>query len=128
LKFVGALRSLPETLLFRYEDRFTAGTTTADSLAKLFAIRLEPARLAAISRKYEATATRAYAARLDALPNVNRSPDNPNDAWCPITQIHRGHIGKLVSGRWRDLPADQRRAIADLCGEEAAAFGYEFDA
>ena len=127
LKFVGALRTLPETLPLRYEDRFTIGTGTAESLTRLLGLRLEIDRLSAISRKYDAATTRAYAANLDNLPNLNRSHDNPDDAWCPVTQIHRGHIGKQVSGRWRDLPADQRRAIADLCGEEASAFGYEFD-
>jgi hypothetical protein len=127
LKFASSLRPLSETLLFRYEDRFTSGATTAGALARVFGIRLDAAQLAAISRKYDAAATRAYAANLDALPNLNRSPDNSSDAWCPTTQIHRGHIGKLVSDRWRNLPAEQRRVIADLCGEEAAAFGYEFD-
>ncbi|HLG89605.1 MAG TPA: hypothetical protein VKZ79_20685 [Alphaproteobacteria bacterium] len=127
LKFVGPLRALPDTLPFRYEDRFTAGTITAESLTRLFGLKLDSSRLTNISRKYDAAATRAYAAKLESLPKLNRSPDNPDDVWCPITQIHRGHIGKLVSGRWRDLPADHRRAIADLCGEEASAFGYEFD-
>jgi hypothetical protein len=90
-------------------------------------MRLDSARLTAISRKYDAAATRAYADDLASLPKLNRSTDNPDDVWCPVTQIHRGHIGKLTSGRWHDLPADQRRAIADFCAEEAAAFGYEFD-
>ena len=128
LKFSSALRALPETLQLRYEERYTAGTGTAESLAQLFGMRLDPARLTAISRKYDTAATRTYAANLASLPNLNRSTDNPEDVWCPVTQIHRGHIGKLASGRWRALPADQRRAVADLCAEEAAAFGYEFDA
>ena len=127
LRFAGLLRPLPDTLLFRYEDRFTSGSATAALLAAEFGIRLDSERLSAISRKYDAAGTRAYADRLDSLPSLFRSPDNANDVWCPTTQIHRGHIGKLVSGRWRNLPPAQQREIADFCGEEAAPFGYELE-
>jgi hypothetical protein len=125
LKFCGILRALPATLLFRYEDRFTSSPRTAPAIATALGVRPDAATLARITRKYGAAGTRTYADRLATLPNLMRSMDNPDDVWCPRTQIHRNHIGRLTSGRWRDLPPDQRRQIDDLCGEDAAAFGYE---
>jgi len=126
LKFISALRPLEDTLIVRYEDRFASGTATTATLARLFGIRVGADRLAAISQTYSAAATRDYADKLQTLPKVLRSPDNAEDFWCPTTQIHRGHIGKLRSGRWLELPDAQRRAIAELCAEDAAAFGYDF--
>ena len=54
-----------------------------------------------------------------------KSRDNPTDAWCPTTQIHRGHIGKQISDRWRGLPPEQRSLIDEFCGEDALPFGYD---
>jgi hypothetical protein len=54
-----------------------------------------------------------------------KSHDNPTHAQCPTTQIHRGHISQLTSGRWRDLAEAQRRMIDDFCGEDALSFGYD---
>jgi hypothetical protein len=125
LKFAGLLRRLEQTVLFRYEDRFTTGPRAATLLARVFGLKLDAATLAAISQRYDAAHIRDYADRLDAIPGLMRSADNPNDAWCPTTQIHRGHIGKQTSGRWRDLPLAERKAIDELCGEEATSFGYD---
>ena len=125
LKFCSALRPLPDTVLFRYEDRFTANPNTVPGLARILGIRLPPERLAEIGRTYGAAGVKAYAERLASLPNLMTNNDNPSDAWCPTTQIHRGHIGKQRSGRWRDLPEVQRRIIDDLCGEDALSFGYD---
>jgi hypothetical protein len=125
LKFCGLLRRLPDTLLLRYEDRFASSPRTAPVIADLLGVRMEADALTEVARKYGAAATRNYAAGLTMLPNLMRSADNPGDVWCPKTQIHRGHIGKMTVGRWRDLPADERRQIDDLCGEEAASFGYD---
>lgn len=125
LKFADLLRPLETTVLFRYEDRFTGNPRTATLLAGIFGVKLSPQALAAISEKYDAAHISDYADRLDAVPGLMRSADNPNDAWCPTTQIHRGHIGKQTSGRWRDLPFAQRQTIDDLCGEDATSFGYD---
>ena len=125
LKFCAALRPMPDTVLYRYEDRFASNPRTAMGLATILGIKLAPERLAEITRKYDATGTRLYAEQLETLPNLMKSQDNPSDSWCPTTQIHRGHIGKQTSGRWRDLPGDQRRTIDDLCGEDALSFGYD---
>jgi hypothetical protein len=125
LKFCAALRPIADTVLFRYEDRFASDPRTAPGLARILGIKLPAERLSEITRRYDAAGARAYAAGLDSLPNLMTSQDNPADAWCPTTQIHRGHIGKMTSGRWRDLPADQRRTIDDLCGEDALSFGYD---
>ncbi len=125
LKFCGILRLIPDTVLYRYEDSFASNPRTAAGLAQILGIKLPTERLAEIARKYDAGSTRAYAAGLDKVPNLMTSADNPHDAWCPTTQIHRDHIGKLTTGRWRDLPADQRRMIDEVCGEEALSFGYD---
>ncbi len=125
LKFCAALRPMQDTVLFRYEDRFAASPRTVASLAQILGIKLPANRLAEIGRKYDAAGIRDYAEKLEFLPNLMKSRDNPTDAWCPTTQIHRGHIGKQVSGRWRDLPQDQRRLIDQFCGEDALSFGYD---
>jgi hypothetical protein len=125
LKFCGLLRRLPDTLVLRYEDRFTSSPRTAPLIARLLGVRADQPALTVIAQKYGAAETRTYAAGLATLPNLMRGADNPNDVWCPKTQIHRNHIGKMTSGRWRDLPPDERRQIDDLCGEEAASFGYD---
>jgi hypothetical protein len=125
LKFCAALRPMPDTVLFRYEDRFAANPRTAAGLAHILGIRLPAERLAEIGRAYDAAGIRRYASGLESLPNLMTSPDNLTDAWCPTTQIHRNHIGKLTSGRWRALPDAQRRVIDDLCGEDALSFGYD---
>jgi hypothetical protein len=125
LKFCAALRQLQETVLYRYEDRFAANPRTVAGLAQILGIKVPADRLAEIARRYEASAVRAYADALDGIPNLMRSPDRPGDAWCPTTQIHRGHVGKQVSGRWRALPDAQRRLIDDACGEDALSFGYD---
>ena len=125
LKFCAALRQLQETVLYRYEDRFAANPRTVPGLAQILGTKLHADRLAEIARKYEASGVRAYADALDRIPNLMRSQDNPTDAWCPTTQIHRGHIGRQVSGRWRDLPEVQRRLIDEACGEDALSFGYD---
>ncbi len=125
LKFAGALRRLPRTVMFRYEDRFASSPRTAVALARAFGLRPGEAALAEISRRYDADHVRAYAEGLDRLPRLMTSADNPRDAWCPETQIHRRHIGKQTVGRWRDLPPAQRAMIDQLCGEEAASFGYD---
>jgi hypothetical protein len=70
---------------------------------------------------------RAYAAELEGNPDLVTSPDNPRDAWCPRTQIHRGHIGRQSVGRWRDLSVAERARIAEACGDDAALLGYGFD-
>ncbi len=119
LKFCAALRPLADTVLYRYEDRFAANPRTVASLAQIFGIKIPADRLAEIACKYEASAVRAYADTLDGVPNLTRSPGS--DAWCPTTQIHRGHIGKQISGRWRALPDEQRSLIDDACGEDALA-------
>jgi hypothetical protein len=123
LKFCAALRPLPDTVLYRYEDRFAANPRTVAGLAQILGIRLPAERLAGIARQYEAASVRAYAETLDGNPNLMRSPTG--DAWCRTTQIHRGHIGRQVSGRWHDLPDAQRRLIDEVCGEEALSFGYD---
>ena len=123
LKFCAALRPLQETVLYRYEDRFAANPRTAAGLAQILGIKIPADRLTEIARRYEAKAVHAYADALDGVPNLIRSPGG--DAWCPTTQIHRGHIGKQVSGRWHDLPDAQRRLIDDVCGEDALSFGYD---
>jgi hypothetical protein len=125
LKFCAALRQIQETVLYRYEDRFAANPRTVAGLAQILGIKVPAERLAEIARTYEASGVRAYADALDRVPNLMRSQDNPADAWCPTTQIHRGHIGKQVSDRWRDLPDAQRRLIDEACGEDAVSFGYD---
>jgi hypothetical protein len=125
LKFCEALRRMEDTVLFRYEDRFTTSPRTAAGLAQILGIKLPADRLAEIGRKYGADSVRNYAATLDRVPGLMTSPDNPADAWCPTTQIHRGHIGKQTSGRWRDLAPEQRHMIDTVCGEDAASFGYD---
>jgi hypothetical protein len=125
LKFCAALRPMPDTVLFRYEDRFASNPRTAAGLAGILGIKLPVEQLTEIGRKYDAANVKSYAANLDSAPNLMKSLDNPTDAWCPTTQIHRGHIGKLTSGRWRTLPEGQRRMIDDLCGEDALSFGYD---
>jgi hypothetical protein len=125
LQFCAALRRMEETVLYRYEDRFTTNPRTAAGLAQILGIKLLAEQLTEISRKYGADSVRNYAATLSRVPGLMTSPDNPDDAWCPTTQIHRGHIGKQTSGRWRDLPPEQRHTIDTVCGEVAASFGYD---
>jgi hypothetical protein len=125
LAFCERLRTLQETMLFRYEDGFASSGRTAPGLAQLLGLRLPSEKLAEISSKYSAASVKAYAAGLDSVPGLMAGRDNPADAWCPTTQIHRGHIGKLIAGRWRDLPADQRRRIDEACSEDASSFGYD---
>jgi hypothetical protein len=125
LKFCATLRPIQDTVLYRYEDRFAGNPRTVAGLARILGIRLPPDRLAEIGRAYDAAAVRDYAVRLETLPNLMKSKDNPTDAWCPTTQIHRGHIGRQTSGRWRELPEDQRRRIDEFCGEDALSFGYD---
>jgi hypothetical protein len=119
------LRELPDTVLFRYEDRFASSPRTVPGLAQLLGVKVPAERLTEIAQTYSAAGVRAYADRLDTLPGLMRGQDNPSDAWCPTTQIHRGHIGKQTSGRWRDLPDAQRRLIDEACGEDASSFGYD---
>ncbi len=125
LQFCAALRRMEETVLYRYEDRFTTSPRTTAGLAQIFGIKLPAEQLAEIGRKYGADSVRNYAATLDRVPGLMTSADNPDDAWCPTTQIHRGHIGKQTSGRWRDLPPEQRHMIDTVCGEDATSFGYD---
>jgi hypothetical protein len=125
LKFCAALRPMPDTVLFRYEDRFASNPRTAAGLAQIFGIKLPAERLIEIGRKYDDAGVRNYAADLESLPNLMTSQDNLTDAWCPTTQIHRNHIGRQTSGRWRALPDAQRRVIDDLCGEVALSLGYD---
>jgi len=125
LAFCSFLRKLPDSLQFRYEDGFTASPRTAVTLARTIGMKTDQSVLAAISARYAADSVKAYAAELRMSPRVLKSPDNPNDAWCPTTQIHLGHIGKQTPGRWRELPQPQRGAIDDFCGEDAASFGYD---
>jgi hypothetical protein len=125
LAFCARLRELPDTVLFRYEDRFASSPRTVPGLAQLLGVKVPAERLTEIAQTYSAAGVRAYADRLDTLPGLMRGQDNPSDAWCPTTQIHRGHIGKQTSGRWRDLPDAQRRLIDEACGEDASSFGYD---
>lgn len=125
LKFCAVLRPMPDTVLFRYEDGFTSNPRTAAGLAQILGIKLPAERLAEIGRKYDTASVKRYAEGLDSIPNLMRNQDNPTDAWCPTTHIHRGHIGKLTSGRWHDLPEAQRRLIDEACGEDALSFGYD---
>jgi len=125
LSFCEKLRALQETVVFRYEDGFTSSERTVPGLARVLGLRLPPETLADIGRRYSAASVRDYAANLDSVPGLMSGSDNPADAWCPTTQIHRGHIGKLSSGRWRELPQDQRRRIDEACGEDASSFGYD---
>jgi hypothetical protein len=125
LKFAGLLRRTPNALLFRYEDGFTSDNRAAARMAQAFGLRLPSQTLADISRRFDAEHVRAYADSLEALPGLMTSPDNPHDAWCPETHIHRGHVGKQTVGRWRDLPKAERACIDEVCGEEASSFGYD---
>jgi hypothetical protein len=124
LKFCGRLRALQDTLVLRYEDRFAANPRTVGMIATLLGFGTHAAAWSEIAERYGAQSVKRYAAGLTG-PGLMVSPDNPADVWCPRTQIHRTHIGPMVSGRWRDLPPAQRRRIDDLCGEEATAFGYD---
>jgi hypothetical protein len=125
LAFCARLRELRDAVLFRYEDRFASSPRTVPGLAQVLGVKVPAERLAEIARTFSAAGVRAYADRLDTLPGLMRGQDNPSDVWCPTTQIHRGHIGKLTSGRWRDLPDAQRRLIDEACGEDASSFGYD---
>ncbi len=113
LKFCASLRQIQDTVLFRYEDSFVANPRTVAGLAQILGVKLPAERLAEIAAQYDAKGVRSYAAALDGVQGLMTNPDNPDDAWCPTTQIHRSHIGKMTSGRWRDLPPDQRRMIDD---------------
>ncbi len=125
LTFCAQLRELQDTVLFRYEDRFMSSPRTVPGLAQVLGMKVSAERLSEIAQKFSTAGVRAYADRLDTVPGLMRGQDNPADAWCPTTQIHRGHIGKVVSGRWRDLPDAQRRLIDEACGEDASSFGYD---
>ncbi len=125
LKFCSLLRQLPDTLQFRYEDKFTANPRTVSLMARIFGVRFPDPMAVKIAGLYGADSVRGYAATLDGVPNLMRSADNPGDAWCPMTQIHRNHIGKQISGRWRDLTPADRALIDEACGEDAASFGYD---
>jgi len=125
LRFCSLLRALPDCLTFRYEDGFTTSPRTAAVLAQAYGVNPGQSALAAISAKYAADNVKAYTQRLRSSVNIMKSPDNPDDAWCPTTQIHLGHIGKQTPGRWRALPPAQRAAIDAACGEDAASFGYD---
>jgi hypothetical protein len=125
LTFCAQLRVLQETVLYRYEDRFASSPRTVPGLAQVLGVKVQSERLAEIAKRFSAAGVKAYADRLDTVPGLMRGQDNPSDAWCPTTQIHRGHIGKLASGRWRDLPDEQRRLIDEACGEDASSFGYD---
>ena len=54
LKFCAALRSIQDTVLFRYEDRFAANPRTAAGLAQILGIRLPAEKLTEIGRRYDA--------------------------------------------------------------------------
>ena len=125
LRYCAALARIEKTSLFRYEDGFAANPQTAPGIAERLGITQSPERLAEITRTYDTAGTRAYAEGLEHATGLETNPHNPGSAWCPKTHIHKGHIGKLTSGRWRALPADQRRTIEKACGEAALSFGYD---
>jgi hypothetical protein len=125
LRFCAMLMRTENAALFRYEDGFASSPDTAPRLANRLGLELPAERLAEITRRYDTDGTRAYAESLEHATGLTSNPDNPGGAWCPTTHIHKGHIGKLTSGRWRALPADQRQAIQEACGDLAQSFGYD---
>jgi hypothetical protein len=56
---------LPDTVLFRYEDRFASSPRTVPGLAQLLGVKVPAERLTEIAQTYSAAGVRAYADRLD---------------------------------------------------------------
>ena len=127
LEFAVSLSNRPNAHLFRYADDFMTAPATAATLADLLGVAVPIEKLASISAKYSAAQVRAYADNLDALPELERNPEN-DDIWCSTTQIHRNHIGKQSSNRWCDLPVAHRAVLASMLGPSARIFGYDFEA
>lgn len=126
LEFALSLGSVPGARLFRYEDGFTADHATATAIMELLAIPVPAEILSEISAKYSADEVRLYANNLNNLPDIESNPEN-GDLWCATTHIHHNHIGKQISGRWRDLSVRHRTVIVDMLGAPAKKLGYAFD-
>lgn len=126
LAFAAALAKLEGTAVFRYEDGFAFDPLTPATIARHLGIEADEGVLARIYARYDVEGTRRLADRVDSLPDNLSNPAN-SDVWSRETQIHRGHIGRLVYGRWRDLPAQALTIIAERCGADAQFFGYDFD-
>ena len=126
LAFARRLSALPQTSVFRYESGFASDPSTPAAVARLLGIDADEAVLSEIYRRYDAEATRRLADEVKNSPTA-LSNAAQGDTWDRVTQIHRGHIGKLASGLWRDLPYPARAIMAERCRDDAGAFGYEFD-
>ena len=126
LAFAAALSWIDGARVFRYEDGFMSNLNTAAILAQSLDIPVPQEKLVDVTLKYSAASVRSYAIGLDDRAEVERNIDN-DDVWCSTTQIHRNHIGKQVSNRWRNLPADQRAIIAETFREICEPFGYALD-
>ena len=126
LIFALSLRGIAPCMVLRYEDGFASDPGTSIAVAGFLGIAMGMTTASEIFAKYDTAATRRLAEAVATAPDAMSNPAN-GDVWSTTTQIHRSHIGKLVSGRWRGLPAAERKVIAIRCGTAAWPFGYVFD-
>lgn len=126
LAFAAMLARLEGTTIFRYEDGFAFDPLTPAAVARRLGIEAGAGVLARIYSRYDVERTRLLADRVETQPDSLSNLAN-GDVWSLVTQIHRGHIGKLACGRWRDLSPLALTIVAERCGDHARAFGYGFD-
>jgi hypothetical protein len=91
VRITGLSRHFP---ILRFEDRFFDDPMTVRRLAGFLQLETASGTIDSIFARYSTEAVRCVADRLS---------DN-GLAMDPVTLIHKGHIGDVRSGKWKDLP------------------------
>lgn len=110
-------------LLLRYEDRFFDDPAAPGRVARALGLAPSPETLAEISARFTTGAVRDFARAMDDLQpgRVHRANGVTVDT---VTQIHRTHIGDARTGKWRDLPPEEREGLTAFFHAFLDCFGY----
>ena len=91
---------------------FFADPGTLGTIAGYIGTALDTDARARIFARYSTDAVRTFATQVEALPAARVKGDPASDLYDEVTQIHRGHIGDGLVGKWRrQLTAGQQQAI-----------------
>jgi hypothetical protein len=102
-------------LTLRYEDRFFDDPSAVQQIAARLGLAVSAPIIADIASRYASGAIKSFADTLENLPH-ERVQITGDDHYDRVTHIHRGHIGDMRSGKWRDRPALEQSHLTTLFG------------
>lgn len=87
--------------VFRYEDRFFDRPASINATADHLRVDAHTSLQGRIFGAWHTDAVRTFAARLRELPEGRWIDQGPAGGVDLLTQVHQGHIGDTLSGKWR---------------------------